>query len=94
MDYSRWNYGTRKYDYYKVGQYDGTHVTKPTIHALTGSQIGMTPDEFAARLPQGAVKVGMGDAAKGRIVSTGDFSGLGNWVIYGVVAYLAWRMFR
>jgi len=92
VEFSVWNYGTRQYDYYRAGQYLGTHVTQPAVHSLTGSQIGMTVDEIACSLPQGAQKVGSGEVAKGRIASTG--AGLGNLLVYGVIAYILWRLFR
>ncbi len=95
MLYSIWNFGTRKYDYYQsTGDFPGTHVTQATNHVLQGSQIGLTPEQFAARLPAGATRVGVGDVAKGQIASMGGNGYLPSWVLYGAIVYLAWRMFR
>ncbi len=92
--FSVWNYGTRKYDYYAAGQYKGTHVTQPENHAMLGSRLGQTPDEFAASVPVGASKVGSGDVAKGQVASFGEKGSVRQWLLYGVFAYIAWRMFR
>jgi hypothetical protein len=93
MEFSVWNYGTRKYDYYQAGEHEGTHITKPTVHSFAGSKIGMTVDQFAARVPAGASRAGSGDVAKGQVASFGA-AGIPSWLLYGVALYLAWRYFR
>lgn len=92
--FSVWSYATRKYDYYQAGDHQGTHITQPTVHSFAGSQLGMTVDEFAAHVPQGATKVGSGDIAKGQVASFGEMGRIRTWLIYGALAFLAWRYFR
>ncbi len=92
--YSVWNLGKRLYDYYSVGAHLGTHITQPSSHSLVGSSLGLTPDEFAARVPSNAVKVGSGPVAQGQVASFGESGVARTWIIYGVLAYVAWRMFR
>lgn len=94
MIWSVWNYKTRSFDYYRGGQATGTHAPaspKPLIEP----RMGATPDEAAWRLPPGAVKVGAGAEAKGRIASLGDtgssLSSLALPIGIGIAAYLLWR---
>lgn len=90
---SIWNYGKRQFDYYQAGDFAGTHVTTAPTRLLGGSQIGMTPEEFAARLPPSATKVGSGPVVVGEVASTGS-TGFPTWLLYGAIALLAWRYFR
>lgn len=93
--FSVWNFHTRQYDHYEAGQYQGTHVTTPTTGGLLGSELGMTPEQFAVALPVEARKVGSSMIAQGRIASTGlGLGSIPNWLLYGVLAYVAWRVFR
>lgn len=97
MNYSVWNNGTRKYDYFTA---PGT----PEIHAgapprVRGSDLGATPEQAAWPLPLGARRVGSGELPRGRIASLGDSGGglfdidLKKSVIYGIAGYLLWRAF-
>jgi len=73
MIYSVWNYGTRQYDYYKAGVAGPIHAgTAPK--AIVSSPLGATPEQAAWPVPVGAVKVGSGTQARGRIASFGDVS--------------------
>lgn len=91
--FSTWNYGTRSFDYYQSGAYPGTHVTTAPTRLLKGSQIGLTPEEFAARLPSDAKPIGSGPVAVGEVAST-ESMGVPTWLLYGVVAFLVWRYIR
>lgn len=91
--FSTWNYGTRQFDYYQAMGSNGTHVTESPTRLLKGSQIGLTPEQFAARLPSGATRIGSGPVAVGEVASTGS-TGVPSWLLYGAIALLAWRYFR
>lgn len=95
--YSIYNYGTRKYDYYR-GHGDGaTHAAPSRIRGQ--SDIGAIPEQAAVILPAGAVKIGSGDLPRGRIATRdamGEY-GVGDvprYAIYALVAYLAWKVIR
>jgi hypothetical protein len=92
--FSVWNYGTRQYDYYQGGEHKGTHITQPNSHLLATSRIGLTPDEFAQRVPEHARKVGSGAEARGQVASFGERGRMGKLLLVGVLAFLAWRYLR
>lgn len=91
MTYSVYNLATKQYDYYQVDEQAATHVTQPPAALLGTSQLGCTPEQFAWKLPSGAVKVGAGEFAQGKVASTGDSSGIPRWMVYVAVGYLVWR---
>ena len=69
MRYSVWNPGQRQFDYYDAaGTDDGAHAPKPTH--LRSRALGSTVEQAAWPLPAGAVYVGTGDHAQGRVATT------------------------
>lgn len=71
MIYSVWNPRARRYDYYRTSEVGTVHAGTP--HHIGGGQLGATPDEAAWPLPPGAVKIGSGELARGRVATLGGF---------------------
>jgi len=95
MRYSVWNNGTRAYDYYETSEVANIHADAPP--RVSGSALGATPDQAAWPLPSGARRIGAGETPEGRIASIGEFGGVGgitDLIIYGAIAYGAWRLLR
>ena len=103
MQYSVYNAGTRKYDYYEDGRAETTHAGAPTVLATGKARgLGLAPEAATWKLPWGARRTGSGDLPKGRIASTS--SALGELVEFGPVplgtvlaagaVYLAWRILK
>ncbi len=97
MIWSVWNYKTRTYDYYEGGTPTGTHAGTPPTPFMS-SQIGMSPEQSAWRLPPGARKVGSGTVARGRVAALGDVaSSLPSYAVplaIGAAALYFWRKHR
>ena len=93
MKYSVWNNASRRYDYYQAQGDNRIHAGAPPRSST--SELGATPEEAAWPLPPSAVKVGSGDVPEGRIASTvsGGFD-LKQFVVYGIIGYVAWRMIK
>jgi hypothetical protein len=68
MIYSVWNQTTRQYDYYRSRNTQHTANTPKPTH-LKHRKMGATVNQAAWPLPAGAVRVGSGPYAKGRIAS-------------------------
>jgi hypothetical protein len=95
MKYSVWNNGTRSYDYYEAPGTSDIHAgAPPRVH---GSALGATIDQAAWKLPGAARRMGSGEFPEGRIASLGGADsggGVMNMIIYGALAYGAWRLLR
>jgi len=73
MMYSVWNARSRRFDYYRTAEVGGVHAPTPR-HIPGGGALGATPEEAAWPLPPGAMKVGSGELAVGRIATLGGFA--------------------
>lgn len=94
--YSVWDHKRKAYDYYEsaLGA-TGTHAGTPPTPLFT-SQLGMSPEEGAWRVPAGARKVGSGTVARGRVATLGgveDF-GVPPMVIPIALGLAAWYFWR
>ncbi len=104
MIYSVYNYGSKRYDYYRTSSPGSTTHAGTPPHRMGSSPLGATPEQIAWSLPSDAVPCGAGDIARGRIAtkSTGVLGFLGNvedvpmttWIMYAGIAYAAWRVLR
>jgi len=97
MRYSVYDYTRRQYDYYEGPGAGGTHAGSPPVVRSIGG-VGASPDQAAWRLPVGSRRVGSGEFPQGKIASLGlggvDLSQSGPLLLYGAIAYLAWRFLR
>lgn len=95
--FSVWNYRARAYDYYDAPDTSGTHVDAPPT-PLVRSRLGATPDQAAWSLPTGAVKVGQGARAEGKVASLGEdllTSSSVPWIAGGIAAiWYFWKKGR
>ena len=86
MTYSVWNHRTQQYDYYRspLGN-DGTHAAAPPSRG-PGFELGASPDQALWALPSGAVRIGAGREARGKLATraTSQRSGA---TIFGLGAY-------
>ena len=92
MNYSVWDSGTRRYDYYQAAGDTGIHAGAPP--RASTFELGATPEQAAWPLPDDAIKTGSGELPQGRIASTkpqaaGSFNEL---FLYVAAGYLLWRM--
>ena len=95
MRYSVYNYTRRDYDYFEAPGPDGTHAGSPPAPRAIG-EAGAPPDRAAWKLPPGARRVGRGVMPQGRIASLEGadvFSDPGRVLMYGALAFVAWRIF-
>jgi hypothetical protein len=102
--YSVWNYGARRYDYYRGGQASSTTHAGTPPSRMGKSPLGATPEQLAWPLPSDAVFCGSGNVARGKIASRpSGLLGLGlgpdghelpMYLIYAGLMYAAWRFLR
>lgn len=100
MIYSVWNPGSRAFDYYRGPQrMKGANVGKPGH--LKAHELGATPEQAAWPLPAGAVRVGQGAEARGRVAhieggkaSMGDVVTPRNAAKAAILAGLGWLVYR
>jgi hypothetical protein len=96
MQYSVWNNGTRRYDYYSTTERGSIHADSPDAGGT--NQLGATPEQAAWPLPADARPAGSGEMPKGRIASKGASRGFrinfAESFKYGIVGYLLWRIIR
>jgi len=69
MDYSVWNWGSKRYDYYHT---DSNAPFVPQSRSLPSSSFGIAPEDAAVRLPKDAIQIGSGKDAKGYIAIQGS----------------------
>lgn len=99
MNYSVWNQGAGRFDYYATAKAQREVNTEPPGHLRGGRQLGSTPEEAAWPLPAGAKRIGQGAMARGRIASRGRRSlggvdvdpGMLKIGMLGLSAYLVWK---
>lgn len=68
--YSVWDYGKRRYAYYKAPLVPGTHADAPRGLGAAATAIGGIPEGEGWRLPPNARPAGSGSLAIGRIATT------------------------
>lgn len=94
--YSVYDYTNRRYDYYEAPDAGGTHAGSPPVVRTRGG-VGTSPDQAAWRLPVGAKRVGSGEFPQGKIASdlgALDLAQPAPLLVYGALAYVAWRFLR
>lgn len=86
MTYSVWNDATRRYDYYQTPATTPIHAGSPA-HVRGARGLGATPEQAAWPLPAGAVRVGTGDRARGRVARNGGGLALGAFAATNIPTY-------
>lgn len=97
MLYSVWNQGARQYDYYEAPGVEARANVEPPKH-IPARPLGASVTEAAWRMPAGAMQVGRGEYARGRIASLGAADGgtrsLTPVLLLAAAAYVLWRYAR
>lgn len=100
MQYSVWNQGAKRYDYYVVpGTIGEPKANVPPPKHLKHKALGVAPEEASWPLPPSARKIGAGKLPIGRIAHSRGGVALGavpegstmKIALLGIAAFLLWK---
>lgn len=104
MVYSLWNYDTLRYDYYRDDS--GPKPGQPVLaRAKYKGGDSVRPEDVLTILPEGALKIGSGEVAQGRIAVTKSEAALGqsistqtrssiSWLAAAAAGYVLYRLWK